>query len=103
MDVRGMKKCSMLDCPAPKGLCVEQASGEYLKCEYWLMLELGTFVEVNMPESEIHGVRLFIIDYDNDIDGIPGHILGIPGQSWMKTGGFVKDVLTVIKPPKTEG
>lgn len=43
------------DCPAPKGLCVERASGEYLKCEYWLMLELGTFVEVNMPESEIHG------------------------------------------------
>lgn len=30
------KKCSKIDCPAPKGLCLEQASPEYPKCEYWL-------------------------------------------------------------------
>jgi len=29
-------KCSKADCPAPKGLCVEQASPEYPKCEHWL-------------------------------------------------------------------
>jgi len=31
-----MNRCSNPDCPAPKGLCLEQASPEYLKCEYWL-------------------------------------------------------------------
>ena len=29
-------KCDKVDCPAPKGLCLEHASPEHLKCEYWL-------------------------------------------------------------------
>ncbi len=30
------KKCSKSGCPAPKGLCLEHASPDHPKCEYWL-------------------------------------------------------------------
>ncbi|MDH5718757.1 MAG: hypothetical protein OEZ22_14115 [Spirochaetia bacterium] len=30
------KKCSKPDCPAPKGLCIEQLSNDFPKCQNWL-------------------------------------------------------------------
>jgi hypothetical protein len=38
-------RCSRPDCPAPKGLCLEHASPEYLKCEHWLGDKLEQSVE----------------------------------------------------------
>ncbi len=38
-------KCSKPDCPAPKGLCLEHASPDYQKCEFWLGQKTGQSVE----------------------------------------------------------
>jgi hypothetical protein len=38
-------KCSKPDCPAPKGLCLEHASPDYQKCDYWLGGKTGQSVE----------------------------------------------------------
>ena len=38
-------KCSKPDCPAPKGLCLEYASPDYQKCEYWLRNKTDQSVE----------------------------------------------------------
>lgn len=32
----GGGRCSRTDCPAPKGLCVAQASPDYQGCEHWM-------------------------------------------------------------------
>jgi len=38
-------KCSKPNCPAPKGLCLEHASPDYQKCDYWLGKKTGQSVE----------------------------------------------------------
>lgn len=45
--MKGMrKKCGKADCPAPKGLCIEHASPDHPKCEYWVGGEKEQFEEI---------------------------------------------------------
>jgi len=39
------KKCNKTDCPAPKGLCLEQASNDHPKCEHWQGTQTDQSVE----------------------------------------------------------
>ena len=38
-------KCSKPDCPAPKGMCLQHASTDYQKCDYWLGNKTGQSAE----------------------------------------------------------
>ena len=39
------KQCKNPGCPAPKGMCLEHASLDYPKCEYWLGTQTDQSVE----------------------------------------------------------
>ncbi|TRZ47803.1 hypothetical protein D4S03_11060, partial [bacterium] len=38
-------KCGKIDCPAPKGLCLEHASPDYQKCDNWLGNKMNQPIE----------------------------------------------------------
>ncbi len=39
------KKCNKADCPAPKGLCLENLNNDHPKCEYWLGSQIDQPIE----------------------------------------------------------
>lgn len=55
-------RCGKSDCPAPEGLCLEQASSEYSKCKYWLGDSIealrAAFVAKDVDPETVTAVRV---------------------------------------------
>lgn len=83
-------------------------------------IPLGTLVEVNIEESDYHGLRAFVVRHDRDCDGTPLYALSVEPldkyintirlikavgihdsvERFMVKGGFDEESLIVIRSPK---